>query len=217
MKEAEEFFSNLQNNSRAIMSDFRRYYNGYEWAKAQQPVQAGDRVVINGVADTIRGDKTHGWRSYLEALEDGATGVVDLIAYNEFGKYWYASVMLDKEWIVSEGGKIIHSKPENRGAFWINMKYLSREGDQKHADHVDYHGLHKALEAVQERNIQQSKTIHELSEIRDQHLDRIDQLLVANRDLNRRNNELVDEIRTHTCPVTMQERVRAAAKLLEGL
>lgn len=76
-----------------------------EWARAQQPFQVGDRVVINGVHETI--DKNSGWYHCRDELQDGTEGEVTRLDFYK-PRGWSAMVNTGK-------------------SNWpLNMKYLTK-------------------------------------------------------------------------------------------
>lgn len=58
----------------------------------------GDHVRIK--ADWRLGEGS-GWRPYREALTPGAGATVNRIDFNEAHGYWYADIVLDREWSVA--------------------------------------------------------------------------------------------------------------------
>lgn len=64
------------------------------WALAQQPVKAGDRIEVWGVADRISG-KGHGWWPYRDDLRDGMPGLAVEVSFKASHDYWGADVRLD--------------------------------------------------------------------------------------------------------------------------
>lgn len=49
-----------------------------------------------------------GWYQYREAMAEGATCLVREIGFNEIYTYWYASVVLDREWSVWEHNGVVN-------------------------------------------------------------------------------------------------------------
>lgn len=78
-----------------------------QWALDQIGVDyaVGDKVRIK---DGYRmrqhfsdGDR-NGWWQYRECLVPGATATVTGVDFNAFHRYWYASIVLDREWSVGD-------------------------------------------------------------------------------------------------------------------
>jgi len=83
----------------ALIFEIDNLYSMQEWALEQQPVQAGDRAVLDTV---INFDKAPGWKPYEEALSFGAIGTVTKVGYNGYHKYWAAGFKPDELWSTSD-------------------------------------------------------------------------------------------------------------------
>jgi hypothetical protein len=59
----------------------------------------GDKVEFVKAPNT-----DNGWSTYREALVVGATATVTEIGFNGHWKYWYADIVLDREWATGSGG-----------------------------------------------------------------------------------------------------------------
>ena len=106
-----------------LMYEIGNLYSMRDWALEQQPVQVGDKVVLNTVIDF---DKAHGWRGYAEALAFGATGTVMRVEWNGYHKYWAAGFMPDELWSMSDWGpeeKRRYDHPDSK-TFTMNIKNL---------------------------------------------------------------------------------------------
>lgn len=66
----------------------------YEWALAQQPFRAGDRVKLRHDLDL---SSAPGYRPYADLLVEGAPGVVDHIDFNGAWSKWQAGVKFDAD------------------------------------------------------------------------------------------------------------------------
>lgn len=76
----------------------------------------GDKVVLSG----LRIKDGSGWSSYREAMADGSTATVTAIDFNAAHNYWYADIVLDREWATSSDGKY--------GPFWHGPVAETPEG-----------------------------------------------------------------------------------------
>lgn len=75
----------------------------YEWARAQQPVWAGDHAVLAPTVPPI--DPGSGWWIYRHLFVPGnvvEVGKVDFVHYDR--NRWYASIMFEDEWIEFDHG-----------------------------------------------------------------------------------------------------------------
>lgn len=147
----QEFLTTLQ---QMPTSDWKYQLEKFQaitaWAIKQAcTFSEGDRVVIAKDLN-ITQEESWGWMPYREALAVGQTGTVQRIDFNTHWGYWYAEVILDREWSVSKhAGEIVrhwrgpvgetppgyappsqynqeHYPEGKRGIFCIPVKYLAR-------------------------------------------------------------------------------------------
>lgn len=93
------------------------------WAIEQLDVDyvAGDRVVIKDdyfVPKTFADGTAHGWWGYRECLVPGAIAIVEKIDFNDYHKYWYANIILDQEWSISEFPWDAAKYPDGVKRYW---------------------------------------------------------------------------------------------------
>lgn len=89
--------------------ELRKYQAIRKWALAQcgADFTTGDRVRIKdgyAVPERFADGTYHGWWHKRECLAPGALATVREIDFNEYYGYWYATIMLDREWSVNETG-----------------------------------------------------------------------------------------------------------------
>lgn len=97
----------LQEAAKALgaISDYEieKLYAILDWALAQQPVRAGDRVEIIKdlkIKERFADGKACGWFPYRECLAVGKTGVVHKVEFFPSSGRWNADVTMDTEWTV---------------------------------------------------------------------------------------------------------------------
>lgn len=127
IKDPREFFDYLKGVSLSEMQyEFDKLVAIEQWVKDQLPIHGGDKVELHGYRVT---DTNSGWWAYREALHEGATATVQRVLFSPPKQTWYAEIILDQEWSVSDfGGKLRRYTTENdkRGLFMFSLKFLRR-------------------------------------------------------------------------------------------
>lgn len=102
MKTAKELIEVLGSAElQMIRAEIRNLLDIRAWAvKKACNFREGDKVRITGDLQIVRNS---GWWAYRECLAPGAVGVVRHIKFSTTGD-WYAEVLLDREWAVSNVG-----------------------------------------------------------------------------------------------------------------
>lgn len=96
--------------------EYRKFQAIREWAFEQIGIDyaEGDRVRIKQgykLKQFFSDGTPNGWWPYREALAPGATATVNKIDFNASHRYWYAEIVLDREWAVDERGAIHWHRP----------------------------------------------------------------------------------------------------------
>ena len=106
----------------------------HDYLMSLAPFQVGDRAVIDREIDFA---KARGWRSAMEVLVPGATGVITKVSFSRFGTPgWVMWYLPEVAWTVTVAGGVTRRRynchlPSGNGAV-----YLFRERDLRHAcDH----------------------------------------------------------------------------------
>ncbi len=98
-------------DTQSIRYEVRKLAAIRAWAMRQLGVdyEVGDRVEFTTAPRT-----DNGWHAYRECLVVGATAVVTGIDFNEPHDYWFADIVLDREWSVGS------PFPDGRVTRWWN-------------------------------------------------------------------------------------------------
>ncbi len=93
-------------DQQAIRYEVKKLRAIRDWALSQLNLGygVGDRVrIVDGW--TFDPVKSPGWAAYREVLSPGARATVLEIDFNAVHGYWYADIMLDREWSTSSDGR----------------------------------------------------------------------------------------------------------------
>lgn len=107
---AEDLFAAIKSfDINALRYEITKLEKIREWALTQIGVdyEVGDRVVIAEpytVKQRLSDGHPNGWWPYRECLVAGVKATVHAIDFNGVLGYWYADIVLDREWSVHEDG-----------------------------------------------------------------------------------------------------------------
>lgn len=96
----EEFFSHVEAlSTQDVKWELKKLRAIRDWALQRTGIdyQIGDTVGIVRVLNT-----DNGWAPYRDALAPGASATVTDIDFNTYTESWYADIILDREWSVSD-------------------------------------------------------------------------------------------------------------------
>ena len=114
-------------NGQDVVSELRRLHAIEAWAVAQQPFQVGARVRIAegyAVPQFLSSGEQHGWWVCRDMLHPGALATVERVDFNWVWHYWYADILLDREWWTDAQG-VQHDTPSaNRHRWGFQPRWL---------------------------------------------------------------------------------------------